>query len=52
MRPRLPSVTGLSRQCSASSYRRLVLDGVGHFPQRQAGEQVAGEIVRFFQQNG
>lgn len=29
-------------------YRRVVLDGVGHFPQREAAERVAGELLDFF----
>ena len=28
-------------------YERIVLPGVGHFPQRQAAEEVAGHLVRF-----
>jgi len=28
-------------------YRRVVLDGVGHFPQRQAADQVGRELVGF-----
>lgn len=30
-------------------YERVVLDGVGHFPQREAPAAVAGEILRFLQ---
>ncbi len=29
-------------------YRRVVLDGVGHFPQREAAQRVAGELLDFF----
>ncbi|RTU64850.1 alpha/beta fold hydrolase, partial [Pseudomonas aeruginosa] len=28
-------------------YQRLVLEGVGHFPQREAATQVADAILRF-----
>ncbi|QDR36958.1 alpha/beta hydrolase, partial [Pseudomonas aeruginosa] len=28
-------------------YQRLVLEGVGHFPQREAANQVADAILRF-----
>jgi pimeloyl-ACP methyl ester carboxylesterase len=28
-------------------YQRVVLDGIGHFPQREAPEMVAGEIIKF-----
>lgn len=31
-------------------YRRVVLDGVGHFPQREAEQQVARELLEFFVQ--
>ena len=30
-----------------SSYERQVLDGVGHFPQREAPQAVAEAILRF-----
>ncbi len=29
-------------------YRRVVLDGVGHFPQREAADTVASELLEFF----
>jgi pimeloyl-ACP methyl ester carboxylesterase len=32
----------------SGAYRRLVLDGIGHFPQREAPQQVAEELLRFF----
>ncbi|GGF14464.1 hydrolase [Aliidongia dinghuensis] len=30
-----------------STYRRVLLDGVGHFPQREAADHVAAEILAF-----
>ncbi len=32
----------------SGAYRRVVLDGVGHFPQREAAESVATELLAFF----
>lgn len=31
----------------AGRYERVVLDGIGHFPQREAAARVAGAIVAF-----
>ena len=31
----------------ASDYQRIVLDGVGHFPQREAPEAVSKATIRF-----
>ena len=35
-------------QWFSAAYRRVVLEGIGHFPQREAAEQVADELLRFF----
>jgi pimeloyl-ACP methyl ester carboxylesterase len=34
-------------QCFSGAYRRVVLEGIGHFPQREAGPQVAQAILAF-----
>jgi pimeloyl-ACP methyl ester carboxylesterase len=34
--------------CFTGGYRRVVLNGVGHFPQREAPERVAAELLAFF----
>jgi pimeloyl-ACP methyl ester carboxylesterase len=34
--------------CFTGGYRRVVLNGVGHFPQREAPERVASELLAFF----
>ena len=42
-----PSSSENKEKFFASRYERIVLDGVGHFPQRESPEAVAGAIVRF-----
>ena len=35
-------------QWFSDRYKRVVLDGIGHFPQREAGDKVAEELLAFF----
>ncbi len=43
-----PVATSANKEAWFSGgYHRVVLDGVGHFPQREAGERVAEEILAF-----
>lgn len=43
-----PVMTSANREAWFSGgYRRVVLDGVGHFPQREAAQRVAQEILEF-----
>ena len=42
-----PSTSENKEHFFASCYQRIVLDGVGHFPQRESPQAVASAIVRF-----
>jgi pimeloyl-ACP methyl ester carboxylesterase len=42
-----PSTSENKERFFASRYERMVLDGVGHFPQRESPQAVASAIVRF-----
>jgi pimeloyl-ACP methyl ester carboxylesterase len=44
-----PSTSENKEHFFASRYQRVVLDGVGHFPQRESPAAVADAIVRFLQ---
>ncbi|MCR3782044.1 hypothetical protein K3Z87_22360, partial [Pseudomonas aeruginosa] len=47
---RSPTVSSAARgreHYFSGRYQRLVLEGVGHFPQREAANQVADAILRF-----
>ncbi len=43
----LPSTARGSGQYVTGAYEYRVLDGVGHFPQNEASEQVSGELLRW-----
>ena len=42
-----PATSEGKERLFSGPYRRVVLPGVGHFPQRQAGEAVAKLLVEF-----
>jgi len=42
-----PSTSDGKEKSFASDYQRIVLDGVGHFPQREAPEAVGKATIRF-----
>lgn len=44
----LPSSSEGREQYFPKGYRRVVLDGVGHFPQRENPKEVSDEVLRFF----
>lgn len=44
-----PSTSENKEHLFASRYQRVVLEGVGHFPQRESPAAVAGAILRFTQ---
>ncbi|HEX3445405.1 MAG TPA: alpha/beta hydrolase, partial [Chthoniobacterales bacterium] len=46
-----PSTSAGKEQYFTGPYQRIVLEGVGHFPQREAPAPVGEAIVRFFNLN-
>ncbi|SDV46767.1 alpha/beta fold hydrolase [Chitinasiproducens palmae] len=43
-----PATTSGQEACFTAGYTRLVLDGVGHFPAREAPQQVADAVIAYF----
>jgi pimeloyl-ACP methyl ester carboxylesterase len=43
----LPSTTAGKDQNFSGGYRRVVLDGVGHFPTREAADEVGRLLLDF-----
>lgn len=48
----LPGPYAASPDCFTGYYEMQLLDGVGHFPHREAPEQVVGRIVSFLTEHG
>ena len=46
-----PDTSAGKERFFSGPYQRVVLDGIGHFPQREAHDDVANAILRFVEQN-
>lgn len=47
-----PSTSDGKERLFVGSYQRVVLNGIGHFPQREAADEVVRHLIAFLERNG